>query len=447
MRTGGLPHRLTPFNDFGEKGGNQAVKGARGRLLPGHRALARVCLCACGWTGALPLPCRPLPPPPRCARVRRPRPPKASARPADPSSMSDDEEAVPSMSAAVRNEAVLAVVATDGAEIVAKRAREDPERFRPAVISRLKRAKTGLDETIACFECPISQAGPMVEPVQAADGNSYEKAAYMRWLDRCKEEGKGVRSPLTNEQIRPWFSDNLALRKTITGMVESGLIPESQLAATASAPRRPPSPSGSRRPDRPAPAGEHAAACRSLMHLYGNGNLVVFLDGLSRRLARRRCAATRCAASRRRAAGHLGRGGRRAGHPAVHAAAAEGGRRNGRLVLPVDDEDDVICLDGFDGAARARWWARTKARRAVLELADRRRTDGTTPTWADQDGPEQEMEFWRGEGEDNAAGEEDAVVPAPVGHRVNSVGVESVRFVQRPPAAPLRALVCAVCVW
>ena len=338
--------------------------------------------------------------------------------------MSDDEEAVPSMSAAVRNEAVLAVVATDGAEIVAKRAREDPERFRPAVISRLKRAKTGLDETIACFECPISQAGPMVEPVQAADGNSYEKAAYMRWLDRCKEEGKGVRSPLTNEQIRPWFSDNLALRKTITGMVESGLIPESELAGyreraaqAAELKRLKETLTGS------APVGEHAAACRSLMHLYGNGNLVVLPDARAARFWAEEGARRGDPVCRERYADALLSGTLAGGVDVVRGiqqltrAAAEGvDAAMVGLAFLLDDEDDGICLDGFGGAGTRKVVGKDYAQAyALLELADRRRTDGTTAhKGLTFDGPEQEMEFWRGvKVKITRLAKKIAVVPAP----------------------------------
>jgi hypothetical protein len=322
--------------------------------------------------------------------------------------MSDDEEAVPSMSAAVGNEAILAAVATDAAEIVAKRAREDPERFRPAVLKRLKRAKTGLDEAIACFECPISHAGPMVEPVQAADGNSYEKAAYMRWLAKCKEEGKGVRSPLTNESIRPWFSDNLALRKTITSMVESGLIPESELAGYR---ERAAQAAGLKQLKETlfdsARIDEHAAACRSLMHLYGNGNLVVLPDARAAMFWAEEGARRGDPVCRERYAGALLSGTLAGGPDVVQGiqqltrAAAEGvDAAMIALACLLDDgeDDDGICLDSFGGADTRKVVGKDYFQaHELLVLADRRRTDGTTAHKALAfDGPEEEMEFWRG---------------------------------------------------
>lgn len=57
--------------------------------------------------------------------------------------------------------------------------------------------------------CPITRE-PMQDPVQAADGHSYERSAIIRWF----REGKCT-SPMTNEQMEMELVENHALREVI----------------------------------------------------------------------------------------------------------------------------------------------------------------------------------------------------------------------------------------
>lgn len=56
--------------------------------------------------------------------------------------------------------------------------------------------------------CPISLM-PMVEPVVAADGHTYEKRQLQRWLiEKCT-------SPMTNEPMVPWMTRNITLETLV----------------------------------------------------------------------------------------------------------------------------------------------------------------------------------------------------------------------------------------
>ena len=62
------------------------------------------------------------------------------------------------------------------------------------------------DDTVP--RCPISQM-PMVEPVVATDGHTYEKRQLQRWLaTKCT-------SPMTNEPMVPWMTRNFALETLV----------------------------------------------------------------------------------------------------------------------------------------------------------------------------------------------------------------------------------------
>ena len=70
----------------------------------------------------------------------------------------------------------------------------------------LKTNKKARDDTTP--RCPISQM-PLVEPVVAADGHTYEKRQLQRWL------AKKCTSPMTNEPMVPWTTRNFALETLV----------------------------------------------------------------------------------------------------------------------------------------------------------------------------------------------------------------------------------------
>lgn len=62
--------------------------------------------------------------------------------------------------------------------------------------------------------CPISSM-PLVDPVIAPDGHSYERSEIVRWLRKKRT------SPVTGEKLRyPLLIPNHALRNTIGELVE-----------------------------------------------------------------------------------------------------------------------------------------------------------------------------------------------------------------------------------
>ena len=187
----------------------------------------------------------------------------------------DAEEPVTSVSAVFGNETVITVVASDGdaAEVVTKRPRDAPNAFPPAIVARMKRARTGLTTMTQALECPVTQAGPMWRPVMGADGHSYEEVAWQKWIAECKKNKTPVRSPLTNQPCKPWFTPNVALRKVIEGVVAGGLIPKEELAGYD---LRAKEAAEYRELMREAhdPEGDHPKVCRRLMRLFETGNAV-----------------------------------------------------------------------------------------------------------------------------------------------------------------------------
>ena len=72
------------------------------------------------------------------------------------------------------------------------------------------------------FLCPITQ-DLMEEPVVAADGHTYEKAAIVKWLEKGHKT-----SPFTGERLKHDFlTDNFALKKIIINFKEK--LPSIQL--------------------------------------------------------------------------------------------------------------------------------------------------------------------------------------------------------------------------
>ena len=78
---------------------------------------------------------------------------------------------------------------------------------------KLKATVTNLSEQL---KCPISRE-LMVDPVIAADGNTYERKEIERWLETRDT------SPLTNQRLEHRFlTTNRAVKQQIEELVESG---------------------------------------------------------------------------------------------------------------------------------------------------------------------------------------------------------------------------------
>jgi U-box domain len=59
--------------------------------------------------------------------------------------------------------------------------------------------KPAQPESSEDLECPISHLLMVNDPVMAADGVVYERAAIDAWYARCLEDSGDVRSPMSNE--------------------------------------------------------------------------------------------------------------------------------------------------------------------------------------------------------------------------------------------------------
>ena len=57
------------------------------------------------------------------------------------------------------------------------------------------------DQISELVVCPITHE-PMVDPVSAADGQTYERAAIEQWLAEERERGAVPISPLTGEPLK-----------------------------------------------------------------------------------------------------------------------------------------------------------------------------------------------------------------------------------------------------
>ena len=77
--------------------------------------------------------------------------------------------------------------------------------------------------------CPISQM-PLVEPVVAADGHTYEKRQLQRWL------AKKCTSPMTNEPMVPWMARNFALETLVNKKRAADDAPTSEKKRPRAAP-------------------------------------------------------------------------------------------------------------------------------------------------------------------------------------------------------------------
>ncbi|EFN51028.1 hypothetical protein CHLNCDRAFT_141504 [Chlorella variabilis] len=72
--------------------------------------------------------------------------------------------------------------------------------------------------------CPITQE-PLQDPVVAADGNLYERAAIKAWIARQKAAGQAPCSPLTNLPLEHLMLTPVrALRSLVAGAQAAGLL-------------------------------------------------------------------------------------------------------------------------------------------------------------------------------------------------------------------------------
>ena len=69
-----------------------------------------------------------------------------------------------------------------------------------------KPSKAKVDDTVT--HCPITQA-PLVDPVVASDGHTYERMAIMEWLEKAQT------SPMTREEISTVVYPNLKVRQMV----------------------------------------------------------------------------------------------------------------------------------------------------------------------------------------------------------------------------------------
>ena len=91
-----------------------------------------------------------------------------------------------------------------------------------------KRNKEAIDALTEEFACPITQELP-VEPVTAADGRVYERAAIEAWIKKPRRGA--LKSPHTNMPMGRTLLPAMQVRNTIRRMVESGAIVGDRVAA------------------------------------------------------------------------------------------------------------------------------------------------------------------------------------------------------------------------
>ena len=73
----------------------------------------------------------------------------------------------------------------------------------------------GGDDDDDDLRCPITMS-VFVDPVLAADGNTYERAAIEAWFQRCRDKGGAPTSPLTQEPLAfPHLTRNLAIYRLV----------------------------------------------------------------------------------------------------------------------------------------------------------------------------------------------------------------------------------------
>ena len=81
-------------------------------------------------------------------------------------------------------------------------------------------AEDAVAETSKYFVCPVSQA-LMKDPVQAADGHTYERDSIEEWIRRSQADGCTPRSPKTNLPLaNTSLTQNLTLKGAICEAVD-----------------------------------------------------------------------------------------------------------------------------------------------------------------------------------------------------------------------------------
>ena len=77
----------------------------------------------------------------------------------------------------------------------------------------------GVDCMIEEFNCPITKM-PMLDPVKAEDGHSYERKPLQQWFKEQEKRGFDVISPMTGLPMGKSTTDNPALRRALQEFVD-----------------------------------------------------------------------------------------------------------------------------------------------------------------------------------------------------------------------------------
>ena len=85
-------------------------------------------------------------------------------------------------------------------------------------IKHLKRCHNSIEDISEQFICPITQE-LLIEPVTAADGHLYERAAIEKWLEARST------SPMTNQPMGPNLIPALQACAPVGGDPESEQLP------------------------------------------------------------------------------------------------------------------------------------------------------------------------------------------------------------------------------
>jgi hypothetical protein len=105
-------------------------------------------------------------------------------------------------------------------ELAALRGELEEALARLDAMARRRAAERVVAERMPSFLCPIG-ATMMRDPVVAADGHSYERAAITKWMGRAKPAGAAPTSPKTGLPLaHPELVPNFALLASIDEAVE-----------------------------------------------------------------------------------------------------------------------------------------------------------------------------------------------------------------------------------
>ncbi|PSC69180.1 hypothetical protein C2E20_7357 [Micractinium conductrix] len=124
--------------------------------------------------------------------------------------------------AAAAAAAADAAAAAEAAAVAATAAATAAAAHRPAAVADAPQLPPDL---LASIQCPLSRQ-PMEDPVEAADGNTYDRAAIEDWIVLQRILGKPASSPLTLAPLASLeLQPNPPLRRAIASMQAAGWLP------------------------------------------------------------------------------------------------------------------------------------------------------------------------------------------------------------------------------